>query len=110
VVVAEGEEREMVREIRAKVKEGLVEDSVTVMVKGLKESKSCTVQGAEWNLHKGLVLYRDHIYVPNDPELRRQIVAQHHDTKVAEHAGQWKTLELVARSYWWPQMLRYIGT
>jgi hypothetical protein len=30
VVVAEGEEREMVREIRVKVKEGLVEDSIAV--------------------------------------------------------------------------------
>jgi hypothetical protein len=87
VVVAEGEEREMVQEIHVKVKEGLVEDSVTVMVKGLKESKSRMVQGAEWNLHKGLVLYRDRIYVPNDPDLRCQIVAQHHDTKVAGHAS-----------------------
>jgi hypothetical protein len=69
VVVAEGEEREMVQEIRVKVKEGLVEDSVAAMVKGLKESKSRTVQGSEWNLHKGLVLYHDCIYVPNDPDL-----------------------------------------
>jgi hypothetical protein len=64
-----------------------MEDSVAAMVKGLKESKSRTVQGAEWNLHKGLVLYRDCIYVPNDLDLRRQIVVQHHDTKVAGHAG-----------------------
>jgi hypothetical protein len=70
-----------------KVKQGLVEDSVAVMVKGLKGSKSCTVQGAEWNLHEGLVLYRDCIYVPNDPDLRHRIVAQHHNTKVAGHAG-----------------------
>jgi hypothetical protein len=87
VLVTEGEEREMVREIHAKVKEGLVEDSVAAMVKGLKESKSHTVQGAEWNLREGQVLYRDCIYVPNDPDLRRRIVAQHHDTKVAGHAG-----------------------
>jgi hypothetical protein len=57
VVVTEGEEREMVRKICAKVKEGLVEDSIAVMVKGLKESKLCIVQGAEWNLHEGLILY-----------------------------------------------------
>jgi hypothetical protein len=68
------------------------------------------VQGAEWNLRKGLVLYRNHIYVPNNPDLRCQIVTQHHDTKVAGHAGQLKTLELVMWSYWWPQMSCYIGT
>ena len=29
--------------------------------------------------------------------------------KVARHPGHWKTLELVSRNYWWPQMSRYIG-
>jgi len=33
----------------------------------------------------------------------------YHDTKVAGHPGYWKTLELVSRDYWWPQMSRYIG-
>ena len=30
-------------------------------------------------------------------------------TPVARHAGQWKTLELVAQNYWWLQMSCYIG-
>ena len=29
--------------------------------------------------------------------------------KVVGHPGRWKTLELVSRNYWWPQMSRYIG-
>jgi len=36
-------------------------------------------------------------------------VALHHDSHVAGHPGRWKTLELVARNYWWPHMSRYIG-
>jgi len=32
-----------------------------------------------------------------------------HNTKIAGHAGQFKTLELVSRNYWWPNMSRYIG-
>ena len=109
-MMAEGEEKDVLQEIRAKVKEGLLDDSVAVMVKGLKDSKSRTVQGAEWNLRDGLVFYRDRIYVPSDSDLRRRIVEQHHDSKIAGHPGRWKTLELVSRSYWWPQMSRYIGT
>jgi len=35
--------------------------------------------------------------VPNDPELRRRITSQHHDTRVAGHPGRWKTLELISR-------------
>jgi len=37
--------------------------------------------------------------VPNDPELRRRITSQHHDTRVAGHPGRWKTLELISRNY-----------
>ena len=37
------------------------------------------------------------------------IMSQHHDTRVASHAGRWKTLELVAHNYWWLQMSHYIG-
>ena len=29
--------------------------------------------------------------------------------KIAGHPRCWKTLELVSRNYWWPQMSRYIG-
>ena len=47
--------------------------------------------------------------MPNDPELHRHITSQHHDTRVAGHLGHWKTLELVSRNYWWPQMSHYIG-
>src|SRR3979490_1646931 len=37
------------------------------------------------------------------------MVKQHHDSLIAGHQGRWKTLELVSRSYWWPQMSWYIG-
>jgi len=37
------------------------------------------------------------------------VVSLCHDTKVAGHPRCWKTLELVSRDYWWPQMSRYIG-
>ena len=36
-------------------------------------------------------------------------MSQHHDTRIARHAGQWKTLGIVACNYWWPQMSHYIG-
>jgi hypothetical protein len=43
------------------------------------------------------------------PELQCKIVKQHHNSQIAGHAGQWKTLKLVSQSYWWPNMSRYIG-
>jgi hypothetical protein len=54
-------------------------------------------------------MFRGNIYVPKDRDLHCCIVKQHHDLRVAGHPGRWKTLELVSRNYWWPQMSRYIG-
>jgi transposase InsO family protein len=67
------------------------------------------VKSAEWSESEGLLMFRGKIYVPKDRELRRRIVEQHHDTRVAGHAGRFKTLEMVSRNHWWPQMSRYIG-
>jgi len=36
------------------------------------------------------------------------VVLLYHDIKVAGYPRHWKTLELVSRDYWWPQMSRYI--
>jgi len=62
----------------------------------------------EWSEDNGVLRFRDKIYVPQNLDLRRQIVSLCHDTKVAGHPRRWKTLELVSRNYWWPQMSRYI--
>jgi len=43
------------------------------------------------------------------PDLRHQIVLLCHNTRIAGHAGRFKTLELVSQNYWWPNMSRYIG-
>jgi hypothetical protein len=67
------------------------------------------VKSAEWSESDGLLMFNSKIYVPNDRELRHHIIEQHHNTHIARHAGHFKTLELIARNYWWPQMSCYIG-
>jgi hypothetical protein len=74
-----------------------------------KDKSRGTIKSAEWSESDGLLMFCGKIYVPNDRDLRRRIVEQHHDTCIAGHAGHVKTLELVARNYWWPQMSCYIG-
>ena len=69
-----------------------------------------SLHSSEWCSKEGLLMFRDHIYVPNELDLRRCIVELHHDTKVVGHTRRWKTPELVSQSYWWLQMSRYIGT
>jgi len=49
------------------------------------------------------LLYRkDMLWVPE--ELIREIMESEHDTKVAGHMGQDKTIELIRRNFWWPKM------
>jgi len=67
------------------------------------------VHSSEWLNIDGLLQFQEKIYVPQSPDLQKQIVALYHDTHITGHPGHWKTLELVSRNYWWPQMSRYIG-
>ena len=46
--------------------------------------------------------------MPNDEELRRDVVHRYHDTMTAGHPGESKTLELLERNYWWPRMGQYV--
>jgi len=60
------------------------------------------LRSEEWSKEQGLVLFRGKVYVPKNIKLRLEIIKLHHDTPVAGHLGQWKTLELVTCNYWWP--------
>ena len=85
------------------------EDTVAWAARDLRKSKGRSVQTLEWSERDELLCFQDHIYIPNDLELCRPIALQHHDTKVAGHLGCCKALELISRSYWWPQVSRYVG-
>ncbi|GLB41126.1 putative retrotransposable element tf2 155 kda protein type 1-like [Lyophyllum shimeji] len=111
-LIAAGEEDKILRDIRRGNCEGAHEDVVAKATAALKSACSGvrSVRSAEWSEDQGILMFQGRIYVPNIPELHRRIVEQHHDSRVAGHPGRWKTLELVFRSYWWPQMSRYIGS
>jgi hypothetical protein len=87
------------------------EESVVKAARELwKDKGRGMVKSAEWSKSDGLLMFRSKIYFPKDRDLRHHIVEQHHDMCIAGYAGCFKTLELVSRNYWWPQMSCYIGT
>ena len=104
-----GIEQELLRDIRKGNRMDIREEPVAKAARELKASSCKTLKSSEWSESDDLLLFRGCIYVPDLPDLRRRIVALHHDTAIAGHAGRWKTLELVSRNYWWPQMSRFIG-
>jgi hypothetical protein len=56
----------------------------------------------EWEEQDGLIYYKGKLYVPNNKELRGDIIRSCHDSPAAGHPGKHGTLELVSRLYWWP--------
>jgi len=58
------------------------------MAKAVRELRSSTneaVHSSEWSNIDGLLRFQGKIYVPQSPDLRRQIVALCHDIQIAGH-------------------------
>lgn len=59
-------------------------------------------------MHDGLWYFQDRIAIPAVKELRKRIITECHDCPSAGHLGYTKTLQRVARRFWWPHMSRSI--
>jgi hypothetical protein len=53
----------------------------------------------------GVWYHNKRVCVPNDDELRRRILVEAHDTPYSGHQGWHRTLDVVARQWWWPRMV-----
>ena len=42
------------------------------------------------------------IYVPNNKDIKQEILKEHHDPADVRHPGQHRMIELIKRTYWWP--------
>ena len=51
-----------------------------------------------------LLWKKDKLYIPNNLQLKRDILYWHHDVPWCGHLGIQKTLELVKRQFWWPKI------
>jgi len=56
----------------------------------------------ELSCEEGLLYRRNLLWVPKG--LVQKVMESEHDTKVAGHMGQDKTIELIRRNFWWPKM------
>jgi hypothetical protein len=51
----------------------------------------------------GLLYYQGLLYIPDGP-CQFRVFQSHHDFSTAGHFGFNKTMELISRDFWWPQM------
>jgi len=81
--------------------EGQKDGAYQQVQKEAEEQTSQTNKGT-LRIQDELLYRKDMLWVPE--ELIREIMESEHNTKVASHMGQGKTIELIPRNFWWPKM------
>ena len=100
-----GPEEEIVKRIK---KARNKNEEVIKVVEEMKKVGVKMLREEEWQIEEGLVLKEGRVYVPKDEKLRVEIIRLHYDIPIAGHGGQWKTVELVTRNYWWPEVTKEV--
>jgi len=100
---------DLLEEVRkSKVKD----DEVVKAVEEMKRAGVKMLRDEEWREVDSIMYKEGKVYVPKDEKLRAEIIRLHHDMPIGGHGGQWKTVELVTRNFWWPgitkEMKRYV--
>ena len=74
-LVAIGEDRDILRDVRRGVRDGEPEEAIAKVVKELKGSRTRSIRSLEWTLADGILSFRGKTYVPDHSDLRRRITA-----------------------------------
>ena len=62
-----------------------------------------------WTLRDGILLCRGLMYIPAYETLKVRVLQQAHDALEVGHPGQAKTLEVIQRNFYWPNMRTFIN-
>jgi len=84
------------------------DDEVVKAVEEMKRARVKMLRDEEWREKDGIMYKEGKVYMPKDKKLRAEIVRLHHDTPIGRHRGQWKTVELVTRNFWWPGITKEV--
>jgi len=93
---------EEVRKLKVK------DDKVVKAVEEMKRAGVKMLRDEEWREVDGIMYKEGKVYMSKDERLRAEIIRLHHDIPVGGHGGQWKTVELVTRNFWWPGITKEV--
>jgi len=83
-------------------------DKVVKAVEEMKRAGVKMLRDEEWREVDSIMYKERKVYVPKDEKLRAEIIRLHHDMLIGGHGGQWKTVELVTRNFWWPGVTKEV--
>jgi hypothetical protein len=80
------------------------DDFIKGIIKCLKERSTPPLRTAlsDWTLDDGIILFKNKVFVPNNKDIRRSIIAETHESPVSGHPGHLKTLYLLKEQFYWP--------
>ena len=90
-------------DLRDRIVSAYTQDNLVHQLKNLETLK----YPWSWS-REGLLLHDGLVYVPDNLELRIQLVREHHDAALAGHPGVDKTVELLSRNYFVLHVYRFI--
>ena len=77
------------------------------LVHDIKNPSSKSHDVSKFKFKNNLLYFEGRLYVP-EGEARFRVLQARHDFPAAGHFGYNKTLELVSRDFWWPQMWKSV--
>ena len=96
---------DLLEEVRkSKVKD----NKVVKVVEEMKWAEVKMLRDEEWREVDSIMYKEGKVYVPKDEKLRAEIIRLHYDTPIGGHGGQWKTVKLVTRNFWWPGVTKEV--
>ena len=83
----------------------MIEESSIIQKNNTREKEIAQAlekkDGLVWE-EDGVAYMKGRIYVLNNKKLREEILKEHHDPADIGHSGQYRMLELLKKTYWWP--------
>ncbi|TRX94028.1 hypothetical protein FHL15_005106 [Xylaria flabelliformis] len=90
------------------------QDMISALLHGTKWPatirKKLRVPFAECTTRQGRVYWQDKLFIPWNDELKLQLMYRSYHLPVGGHPGEAKTIDLIKRSYWWPDLYRDVET
>ena len=83
----------------------MIEESGIIQKNNTREKETAQAlekkDGLVWE-EDGVAYMKGRIYVLNNKKIKEEILKENHDSADVGHLGQYRMLELLKRTYWWP--------
>ena len=88
-----------------KIEENMGFDKTYQNLKDKISENKFDTEKSEYDLNeKGLLMYKNRLYVPNIPEIKLLILNEIHQSPYSRHPGYHKMITTLRNDYFWPNM------